>query len=196
MKNNPDASFYVLELSVQPGGSREWTMFVSNNVEDIKSALDESLGAGGAYMTLWYGREIWLRTYIDGEKKPDINLLPFITYQVDGYPPIGFEENGKTTGVSQERIRSELTDVLIEAVTDEETPAGISYSVNWMLIDPPPLTGNILRPGERTQDEGGEIIGYGINDLENGFFTSYETENAESEETITWEDEWYETEET
>lgn len=197
MKRNPDASFYALELSVEPGGAREFVLFTTNNLDDVKSELNNSLGTQGAYLTLWYGREIWLRTYINGEEQAGINLLPFITYFVDGYPPIGFDEDGEPTGVPREQIRKELSEVLWKAGTNEGTSVGIRHEIDWSRLNAMPLTGNLFQPGERTLETDGEVVlGYGFNDLENGYFSAYDAQDeAEMEDTIEWEDEWREAEE-
>lgn len=113
MKRNPFASFYALEVSVSPGGAREYLVFALNNLPDIRRELEQCLS--DVYLTLWYGRKMQLHTVLDGaEQMPPLNLLPLITHFVDGYPPIGFDENNESTGLSREQIRNDkvLTDFL------------------------------------------------------------------------------------
>jgi hypothetical protein len=86
-----DRSFYVLDVCVRPGGSREAWVFVSSQIEEIKTALHYALDVPDAiYLTVWYGREIFLRTYQNGHQTQKINLLPFITVKISGFPLIFF----------------------------------------------------------------------------------------------------------
>ena len=195
MRQNPNASFYALEVLVAPGGAREWMVYALNNLPDIQQAMEQCLE--DVYLTLWYGRTARLRTFINGiEQTPFINLLPFVTYHIDGYPPVGFNAQDEPTGLSRGQIKNDkvLTKILWQYGSNEEqanAPA-IQHEVDWTRIHPPVLSGNLLQPGDRTRDWGESILGYGINDVEQGYFRG---EGDEEQDTVPWEDEWMDAEE-
>ena len=193
MENNPDASFYTLDVSVAPGGAREALKFALGSLSEIQRALEVCLSPayGGVHLTVFYGRTILLRTTVDGrERTPPINLLPAITFQAPGYPEIGLDENGAPTGLSdgqQAELRRRMG-----GVAPEIGEEAVGHHVDWGRVTPPPLAGNPLRPGQRTWDADGEVIGYGLNDGEQGlFYSDWDSPDPqESTETLGWEDEW------
>lgn len=194
MKRNPKASFYALEVSVEPGGAREHLLFALNSLSAIREELDNCL-IGEVYLTLWYGRTITLTTFQNGEVVDVLDLLPCITYHIDGYPPIGFVAKDVLTGLSRAQIRADkvLTDTLWRQGSNEQKADAphIRYEVDWTRISPPALTGNVLQPGDQTRvDE--TVLGYGGNDLEEGLFLG---EGDEEQDLNEWEEEWMEAEE-
>ena len=194
MKRNPNASFYALEVSVEPGGAREYLLFLLNSQPAVQQELDRCLIAQ-SYLMLWYGRSITVTTFQNGSTVDTLSLMPYITYQISGYPTLGFTEKGEPTGLSRAQIRADksLTDVLWQQGTNEqkaESPS-VQYVVDWTRINLPRLIGNILQPGERTMvDE--MVLGYGGNDLEEGIFIGEGDEEIDMSE---WEEEWAESDE-
>ena len=189
MRQNPDASFYALEVSVEPGGAREYLLFLLNDLDAVRQETENCL-AHSAYLMLWYGRTIQLTTFHDGQAVDAISLMPFITYYIGDLPPLHFDDKGNPTGLSREQIRADksLTERLWQHDAGQQKPESppIRYTVDWAQLQPPPLSGNLLQPGDRTLlDE--MVLGYGGNDLENGLYFGEGEEETDMSE---WEDEW------
>jgi hypothetical protein len=89
-KSNP-GSFYTLEMDVAPGGCRRADCFVLTDLERVKSIVTEDLSRGiGVYLIAWYGEDVLVTAHVPGKKPRSVDLLPFITVRLRGYPDITF----------------------------------------------------------------------------------------------------------
>lgn len=157
-------SYYVLEISVIPGGARKGWFFVYNHLEPIQRLLEIDLELDfkeQVGLLYGYGESINLLTYIDGEEVQRINLLPYIT--VSGPEGITFalDEEANPLGVDRAKV------------CDESFLSQASAQVNWDAVSVKPLTGDLLQPGEIIEvliypDSDPESLEYGVNDLEIG----------------------------
>lgn len=84
-------SFYTLELGVSPGGCRRDDVFVLTDLDAVKRVVMRDLSEGiGVYLAAWYGEVIVLRVHVPGAAPRTIDLLPFVTIRVPGYPDLRF----------------------------------------------------------------------------------------------------------
>lgn len=75
-------SFYILEISCQPGGARKGDYYIYNNLQDVKTALLRDIACGmGLHMLLKYGESIFIYVITDGQLVNKIDLHPYITIQ-------------------------------------------------------------------------------------------------------------------
>ena len=72
-------SYYVLEMFVGPGGSRQAISFISGESGEIQAAFDGMMrNCFNLYHLVFYGQDIFLSAYQEGEKKQTVDLLPHI----------------------------------------------------------------------------------------------------------------------
>lgn len=165
-------SFYLLEISVEPGGSRQNIYVVSNNLDEIKQALaDEFAGKHrlpqhiAIYLLVCYGQTIALTTYNQGQEASRINLLPFIEVRIPNRPLISFNEQGQTIGFDAEEDEEtceDEADTLCSKLFENEAGA-IETSVDWTAAQIPPLAGKTLAAGESITSP--FPMPYGYNDV-------------------------------
>jgi hypothetical protein len=176
-----DRSFYALEVFVRPGGARESMVFVSSKIDDIKTALHYSLDYPDAiYLTVWYGREILLSVYQNGSRVQMINLLPYLTIQIPGFPLISFDFDGNIKGLffsdaldkgDRESGFEVDTDDFIDLVTSDDFE--FHFEVDWSSVPYPNLDGTLAMPGERVRIETSDThenlpVAYGFTEFEDG----------------------------
>jgi hypothetical protein len=161
-------SYYVLEMFVGPGGSREALVFISGEREEIKRVLRAMMGSAmNLYHLVFYGQDVRLSTYQDGEQISSLDLLPKITvcfkgisledqrrdarvrFDPDGSPH-GIDAKGKRT---KEEISWDSPDW--SAVSDRcfggELVEGEDFEVIVDLDldrELPALSGDLLRRGD------------------------------------------------
>ena len=140
-------SFYDLRFGVSPGAARKDAHHIYGTLDEIRSALetefDESINV---WLLFDYGRsvELALDVYQRGVLERSIDLHPFVTVRIDGYPGITFRGPGKPTGYAAgasdpEKVRMTLADGLFEGTFN----GVIEVVVDWDRITVPPLTGEI-----------------------------------------------------
>lgn len=140
-------TFYLLELSVVPGGARKGDYYAFNTLDEIKNALMEDFHAHSSelYILLWYGETVKLYVYENSEIIKIIDILPKITVKIPDYPEMTFSEEGKLIGFDFDKDNKEKS--------EEET---LSYKlfdgkienyevlVDWDTLDIPHIEGNII----------------------------------------------------
>ncbi len=152
-----DHSFYTLEVFVGPAGARESMIFISSQIDEIKTALHYSMDYPDAiYLTIWYGRQIYLTVYQHGTKTQVINLLPHLTIQIPAFPEISFDADGNLQGIyfsdllnkgDPEAAFQIDTDDFIDLVTADNFK--FSFFIDWASIPYPTLEGTLAMPGEK-----------------------------------------------
>jgi hypothetical protein len=155
-------SFYVLELSVAPGGARKAHFFVYDNLPAIRQALatDLRIDCQAAEGLLYcYGESVNLQTFVDGEERQRLNLLPYIT--VRGADGLAFALDAQATPVGVDRA----------TVCDESFLVTATAEVDWAAVPVLPLQGDLLRPGEEVEVLTAYVdypvrLRYGFNDRE------------------------------
>ncbi len=155
-------SFYVLELSVAPGGARKHDEYLYNNLEDIERALRKDLtDSSQTELALTHGETIKLRVYNHNRLTRAIDLLPYLTIQVPGFPLLGFHSDG-ALAVDADALAAEggmggLEDRLERAFEVAFTPApgrevgiaGIEVTIDWDAARVPPLVAPLLAEGAK-----------------------------------------------
>ncbi|MBX7222074.1 MAG: hypothetical protein K1Y36_19135 [Blastocatellia bacterium] len=157
-------SFYLLELSVLPGGARKGLFFVYPRLDLIRQILDLDLMIDfeeGLGLLYGYGQAVNLITFINGQEAQRLNLLPFITVSGPGSISFSLDEEANPVGVDR------------EVVCTEKFTLSAQVQVNWEAIPVLPLTGELVRRGDKVTAS--HIYGsdeveleYGYNDLECG----------------------------
>ncbi|HLO83422.1 MAG TPA: hypothetical protein VK203_00230 [Nostocaceae cyanobacterium] len=156
-------SFSLLELSISPGAARKAHAFLSNNLNEITTALETDLKielAAEIGLLYCYKENITLRTFLQGEEKQQINFLPYMT--VHGQNGINFKLDEQANPISvSERV-----------VCQEDLLMGASVQINWSSIPIQELTGDLLQRGEEVEtmilygSDYSNVDQYGFNDLE------------------------------
>jgi hypothetical protein len=120
------SDFYILELSVEPGGARKDVMHVLETLERVFNVLQKDL-VHDAGLAIWYGEEILLhRCKLE---KPfnsitiieTIDLHDKITFYVGDFSPIKFNKENEIVGYH----KSELFD---ENYKDLNDPSPIDFT--------------------------------------------------------------------
>ncbi|MEU5030080.1 hypothetical protein [Streptomyces milbemycinicus] len=143
-------SFYELVFSVAPGAARKDAHYVVGSLDEVKRALDSELSAStNVYLLCWHSTKLVLNVYERGECIHSINLHPYITVSVDGYPDITFLESGKPTGYEvgaddPYKVETALSDGMFSGELDD----AIEVTVDWASVEVPPLVGEIAVDGD------------------------------------------------
>ncbi|MGP3978036.1 hypothetical protein ACTWQF_29270 [Streptomyces sp. 8N114] len=143
-------SFYDLRFGVSPGGARKDAHYICSSLDQAKSALELELDDSiNVWLLFEYGADVALDVYQRGEQERSIDLHPFITIRVDGYPDITFRGPGQPTGyaVGAEdpyKVQTELADGMFARDFDD----AIKVTVDWDSVLVPPLAGEIAKEGD------------------------------------------------
>lgn len=173
-------SFYQLESFVEPGGAREGLIYILDNIEDVKNSFEELFDL---YLIIFYGRYMFLSTYIDGVMVQKINLIQYLEIHIEGYPIISFDENGELQGIKFDSLNfisgyneNPATQVSAEKFFDDTcSDIEYEYRLNWDNMNIKSLNENLLRKDElitvySEYFKGMQDVYLGINDVENGEF--------------------------
>ncbi|MGI5351235.1 hypothetical protein ACQEU8_24115 [Streptomyces sp. CA-250714] len=164
-------SFYDLAFGVAPGGARKDAHHILGSLDEVKAGLADELAEEiNLYLLCSYGADLSLHVYQQEELTQSLDLHPFVTISIDGYPDITFKGPREPVGYD---FRAE------DGADDEE---GLSFKmfcgslgdavraeVDWSRIEVPPLTGEIL--AEDDEDDtvelaDGNLASYGYQDFE------------------------------
>lgn len=145
-------SFYDLRFGVSPGGARKDAHHICGSLDEAMAALDSELDESiNIWLLFDYGRgaDLALDVYQRGERVRSIDLHPFVTIRVDGYPDITFRGSGKPTGYADgaddpEKVRTVLADGMFAGDFDGR----IEVNVDWDSVLVPPLVGEIAEFGD------------------------------------------------
>lgn len=176
-------SFYLLEVSVEPGGARESKVFILNNLEEIKYALEKSLSLHiDIYLTVLYKRHICLMVYQKGKISQKINMLPYIHIKLENYPDVWFDDEGQLQGIKlndgfceksfvghNEVNRNKLLNDLLDGNVK------FSFTINWDDVSIQTLTDDKAQLEDTLIFQsrygcGEETYGYGLTEDEMGFY--------------------------
>ncbi|MFI9048558.1 hypothetical protein [Streptomyces sp. NPDC053427] len=143
-------SFYDVTFSVSPGAARKDAHHICGSLDEAKAALDDELDDSvNIWLLFDYGAEVTLDVYQRGERIRSIDLHPFLTIRVEGYPDITFRGSGKPTGFAvgaddPYTVQTELADGLFARDFD----GAIEAVVDWDGVVVPPLVGEIAKDGD------------------------------------------------
>ncbi|GHJ43549.1 hypothetical protein Cs7R123_08910 [Catellatospora sp. TT07R-123] len=140
----PSKSFYELTFGVSPGGARKCTHYLRGSLDEIRSDLGAELAEElNLYLLCWYGAELSIQVYQDGELERSVDLHPFVTIEVDGYPAITFTGPHQPVGYDFEADddAEDEEETLSHRMFCGELGDAVSVTVAWDRIDVPPLTG-------------------------------------------------------
>lgn len=150
--------YFRLMLIDQPAGLDKTEYYVLGTFEEVLEALRQDLSSGqGAYHALFYGENILLECWQDGNKVSEIDLHPFITYHIEGIEiPLTFPGPGNRAILD---IYNPSVTSLIDKFLEEKI--GISVSIAETKIELPELGGSPLAKGSPAPFERGLKWKYG-----------------------------------
>lgn len=96
-KKNLEKEYYVLQLSVSPGGARKFDLYLLDTLKAVFEVLQKDL-VKDAVLAIWYGEEILLYRCRGDKSIEVIDLHQYITFYVGDFPPIKFDKNNKVIG--------------------------------------------------------------------------------------------------
>jgi hypothetical protein len=144
-------SFYDLRFGVAPGGARKDAHYLRGTIDEVKTDLAAELADGGnLYLLCWYGADLALDVYQHGRRTRSIDLHPFVTIEVEGYPRITFTGPGEPVGhdfgsdEEQSVDDGSLSDLFFMGAVEQVT----TVTVDWAAVDVPALRGEPARPGD------------------------------------------------
>lgn len=180
-----DKSFYDLAFGVDPGGARKDAHFISATLDEVKRELASDLSQGiNLYLLCWYGARLTLDVYQQGELTESIDLHPFITISVEGYPDVTFTGPGEPVGYDFRGDEGDIEDDEDEDLEDEDEEEDeeddlaermfaddlgdtVKVSVAWDRIPVPSLIGELAGPDdEAVLLTGDRLAAYGYQDFE------------------------------
>jgi len=168
------SSFYALEVFIAPGGSRKADCYVFDNLEDVARALEADLSkSSNVYLVVVQGESIRLTAYEDGAPVKQINMLPYITIDVPGYPTIAFDRHGELLGFDMEadvEVGDEDEDEISTMRLFTYKAGHIAVRIDWEAAAIPALKGARIAPGEEVELRsdflrGTATVRYGYNSL-------------------------------
>ena len=181
-----DKSFYDLAFGVDPGGSRKDAHIISATLDEVKHDLASELAEGiNLYLLCWYGARLTLDVYQQGELTESIDLHPFITISVEGYPDVTFTGPGEPVGSDFrddegdveddeddedddfEDEEEDEQDNLADRLFADDLGDTVKVSVDWDRIPVPSLIGEVAGPDdEAVLLTGDRLAEYGYQDFE------------------------------
>jgi hypothetical protein len=154
-------SFYDLAFGVSPGAARKDAHYVRGSLDEIRDDLADELSESlNVYLLCWYGAELMLHVYQRGERLHSIDLHPYVTVSVDGYPDITFAGSGKPIGHDAGaddpyKVAQELEDGMFAGELDD----AIEVTVDWARIEVPALAGDIAAEDDHVKLAGDHLDG-------------------------------------
>ncbi|MGG7575727.1 hypothetical protein [Streptomyces sirii] len=156
-------SFYDLAFGVEPGGARKDAHFISATLGEVKEDLASELAEEiNLYLLCRYGARLSLDVYQQGELAESIDLHPFVTLSIEGYPDITFTGPGEPLGYdfeSDDEVDDDEADDETEDADDCDEDEGGNLSdlmfagalgdkvkayVDWSRVHAPSLTGEVV----------------------------------------------------
>jgi hypothetical protein len=163
-----DRSCYVLELSVQPGGSRWAELHAYSNLDHIRACLDVFLENGGgtsAYHAIGYGATLGIWTVQHGDVVGFVDLHSLIQIRHRDKPPLSLADEPALRAFVYERrlehYREEGADEEEEEIPDADdwddydltTYEEMTMELDWAAVAArlSPLEPPVLAPGGRAK---------------------------------------------
>lgn len=204
MAKIPDRSAYILELSVQPGGSRWAEVHVYSKLEHIRACVEEFCKneAMSAYHAIWYGATLAIWVVQKGQVVQCIDLYQHITASLRGRGPVLLADHDGCLALVRDARNAEP--VPEEEQNDDDWDDDdidildeMKLECSWVEISAklPPLEEPVVKPGQKirikhkkkpkmaTYVESG-VHTYGSQDYEGGgeIDPPFDIEEAEDEE--------------
>ncbi len=158
MAKIPDRSAYLLELSVQPGGSRWAEVHVYSKLEHIRAWLEEFCKneGMGAYHAIWYGATLAIWVVQKGKVVQCIDLHSYIKASLEDDGPIPLaDRNACMQLVRKHRSADADADGEVGdydwSDEDIDTLERVKLECSWIEISSqlPALEPPLLQPGQR-----------------------------------------------
>ena len=144
-------SFYDLVFGVDPGGARKDAHYVRGSLDEVKRDLTAELAEEiNLYLVCWYGARLTLDVYQQGEQTDSIDLHPFLTISIAGYPDITFTGPGEPVGYDFEADEEaeDDTETLSDRMFAGELGDAVDVRVHWDRVEVPSLRGEVAREGD------------------------------------------------
>ncbi|MFI9580353.1 hypothetical protein ACIHCQ_00515 [Streptomyces sp. NPDC052236] len=160
-----ELSFYDLAFGVSPGGARMDAHFIRGTLDEVKADLAGELAEEiNLYLLCWYGAELTLDVYQHGKREQSIDLHPFITIAIDGYPDITFKGPGEPVGYDFDEAADGGT--LSDRMFMGSLGDAVRVTVDWSRIEVPPLIGEVAGWDDEVDLGDYESVEYGMTDFE------------------------------
>ncbi|NBE52211.1 hypothetical protein [Streptomyces boluensis] len=167
-------SYYDLRFGVSPGGARKDAHYICADLDEAESALAYELeDSTNVWLILRRGgADLALDVYQRGELTRSIDLHPFLTVRIGGYPDITFLGQGRPSGYADgaddpDQVRATLVDGLFGDDFDDTMEA----VVDWARVPAPALVGepvgedDYVRLGDGPPDDLSELEGLDEDEL-------------------------------
>ncbi|NSC19920.1 hypothetical protein FM076_01320 [Streptomyces albus subsp. chlorinus] len=145
-------SFYDLRFGVSPGAARKDAHYICGSLDEAVAALDSELDeSSNVWLLFGYssGADLALDVYQRGERTASIDLHPFITLRIDGYPDITFDGPGKPTGhATAAEDPRKARQKLAEGIFAGDVADVTEVVVDWDSVPVPPLVGEVAQDGD------------------------------------------------
>ncbi|MGW1373010.1 hypothetical protein ACWD6P_01860 [Streptomyces sp. NPDC002446] len=144
-------SFYDLSFGVDPGGARKDTHYIRGSLEEVQHDLAAELAAEiNLYLLCWYGARLTLDVYQQGKQTDSIDLHPFLTLSIAGYPDITFTGPDEPVGYdfAADEEAADETQTLSHRMFAGDLGDAVTVTVHWDRIEVPPLSGEVVREGD------------------------------------------------
>jgi hypothetical protein len=154
----------VLELSVQPGGSRWAELHVYSDPAHIRAWLEvfcDNDGGISAYHAIWYGATLGIWVVQRGDVVQFIDVYPHVSARLGAAPPVPLADDSgcRTLGRAWRKSEAEEDESEIVEQDDDEydeedfdTYAAMKLELDWEAIarQLPPLMEPRIMPGQKT----------------------------------------------
>lgn len=114
---------------------------------DLAAELAEEINL---YLLCWYGARLTLDVYQQGRRTDSIDLHPFLTISIAGYPDITFTGPEEPVGYdfeADEEAEDETT-TLSHRMFCGDLGDAVKVTVRWDQIEVPSLSGEVAREGD------------------------------------------------
>jgi hypothetical protein len=162
----PDRSAYILELSVQPGGSRWAEVHVYSKLEHIRALLEEFCKNEGmaAYHAIWYGATLAIWVVQKGQVVQCMDLHPYIKASLNGQGPISIADQAACLALVRGARKKDEADGKEDEEDEEpenmhddwddgdiDTLDRIKLECSWVEISAqlPALEAPLVQPGQK-----------------------------------------------
>ncbi len=143
MDSETIADFYVLEISVEPGGARKHNIYLMPTLVDVYNILQKDL-VKDAGLVIWYGETILLHRCCYSEKDIDktkaivietIDLHNRITLYVGNFSPIKFNPDGTIIGYFTSELGNDNYISLLDESPIDFTSKNVNEVYRYLMYD-------------------------------------------------------------
>ncbi|MGP3991936.1 hypothetical protein [Streptomyces sp. 3N207] len=144
-------SYYDLAFEIGPGAADKDTHYVRGSLAEVKQDLAAELAQQHHLFLLVAGATLNLDVYQQGRHTDSIDLLPFLTISIAGYPDITFTGPDEPVGYDFDDEDPGDDTALISRMFSAELGDTVEVTVHWDQIEVPPLRGQVAHEGDAVE---------------------------------------------